>query len=145
VRKSCEYGGYSLHKDEADMMTAWIEKQGEQKTTDTDNKFIRMRETKPKDISEFLDRLTTVEQEFLWEHIAKIRELDKEEQKSSWSEEDKRIMLAISQLLKDCESENGWNCVYSNDREVFFVDIEKWLQSLNKGRLGNQPKNRCKH
>jgi hypothetical protein len=40
-----------------------------------------MRETKPKDISEFLDRLTTVEQEFLWEHIAKIRELDKQEQK----------------------------------------------------------------
>ena len=53
----------------------------EQKPADIDNKFIRMRETKPKDISEFLDRLTTVEQEFLWEHIAKIRELDKEEQK----------------------------------------------------------------
>ena len=53
----------------------WLEKLG-----DIDNKFIRMRETKPKDISEFLDRLTTVEQEFLWEHIAKIRELDKEEQ-----------------------------------------------------------------
>lgn len=60
---------------------AWLDKQGEQKSTDTDNKFIRMRETKPKDISEFLDRLTTVEQEFLWEHIAKIRELDKDEQK----------------------------------------------------------------
>ena len=59
------------------------EKQGEQRFADTDNKFIRMRETKPKDISEFLDRLTTVEQEFLWEHIAKIRELDKEEQKSA--------------------------------------------------------------
>jgi hypothetical protein len=59
---------------------AWLEKQ-EQKPTNTDNKFIRMRETKPKDISEFLDRLTTVEQEFLWEHIAKIRELDKQEQK----------------------------------------------------------------
>ena len=58
-----------------------IEKQGEQKPADIDNKFIRMRETKPKDISEFLDRLTTVEQEFLWEHIAKVRELDKEEQK----------------------------------------------------------------
>ena len=54
------------------------------------------------------------------------------EQKSSWSEEDKRIMSAILQLLKDCESENGWNCVYSNDREVFFVDIEKWLQSLKE-------------
>lgn len=62
-------------------LMSWIEKQGEHKPTDIDNKFIRMRETKPKDISEFLDRLTTVEQEFLWEHIAKIRELDKEEQK----------------------------------------------------------------
>ena len=51
--------------------------------------------------------------------------IKKGEQKSSWSKEDKRIMSAISQLLKDCESENGWNCVYSNDREVFFVDIEK--------------------
>ena len=62
-------------------LIAWLEKQCEQKFSDIDNKFIRMRETKPKDISEFLDRLTTVEQEFLWEHIAKIRELDKEEQK----------------------------------------------------------------
>ena len=60
---------------------AWLEKQGEQKFSDIDNKFIRMRETKPKDISEFLDRLTTVEQEFLWDHIEKIRKLDKEEQK----------------------------------------------------------------
>ena len=60
---------------------AWLKKQGEQKPDDANNRFIRMRETKPKDISEFLDRLTTVEQEFLWEHIAKIRELDKEEQK----------------------------------------------------------------
>ncbi len=37
VRKSYEYGGYSLHKDEADMMTDWIEKQ-EQKTTDEEIK-----------------------------------------------------------------------------------------------------------
>ena len=68
--------------DKAKWLT-WLEKQGEQISADADNKFIRMRETKPKDISEFLDRLTTVEQEFLWEHIAKIRELDKEEQKSA--------------------------------------------------------------
>lgn len=53
-------------------------------------------------------------------------------------EEDKRIILAISQLLKDCESENGWNCVYSNDEEVFFVDIENYLQSL-KNRIVSQP------
>lgn len=49
---------------------------------------------------------------------------------TTWSEEDKIITSAILQLLKGCESENGWNCVYSNDREVFFVDIEKWLKSL---------------
>lgn len=40
-----------------------------------------IRKTKPKNIAEFLQRLTLEEQEFLWEHIAKIRELDKEEQK----------------------------------------------------------------
>lgn len=38
-----------------------------------------IRKTKPKNIGEFLQRLTLKEQEFLWEHIAKIRELDKEE------------------------------------------------------------------
>ena len=80
VIKSAQNGGMALHKWESQQMIAWLEKQGE-KPTDTDSKFTGMREIKPKDISEFLDRLTTVEQEFLWEHIAKIRELDKEEQK----------------------------------------------------------------
>lgn len=50
--------------------------------------------------------------------------------KQEWSEEDETITSALSQLLKDCESDNNWNCVYSNDREVFFADIEKWLKSL---------------
>jgi len=68
-------------KADIDKNIAWLEKQGKQRSDDIDNKFIRMRETKPANIAEFLDRLTTVEQEFLWEHIAKIRELDKEEQK----------------------------------------------------------------
>lgn len=30
VKKSNEYGGYALHKDEADRMITWLEKQGEQ-------------------------------------------------------------------------------------------------------------------
>ena len=34
---------------------------------------------KPKDISEFLQRLTTEEQEFLWEHIEKVKKLEREE------------------------------------------------------------------
>lgn len=51
-------------------------------------------------------------------------------QKPAWSEEDETIISALSQLLKDCELENNWNCVYSNDREVFFVDIVNWLKSL---------------
>ena len=59
--------------------------------------------------------------------------------KQEWSEEDERIILAISQLLKDCESENGWNCVYSNDREVFFADIKNYLQSF-KNRITPQSK-----
>ena len=32
VKKSNEYGGYALHKDEADRMINWLEKQGEQKS-----------------------------------------------------------------------------------------------------------------
>ena len=65
------------------------------------------------------------------------------EQNTAWSKEDERIILAISQLLKDCKSENGWNCVYSNDREVFFADIENYLQSL-KNRIISQPKQEWK-
>lgn len=34
VKKSCEQGGYALHKYEADRMLAWLEKQGEQNPTD---------------------------------------------------------------------------------------------------------------
>ena len=86
---------------------AWLEKKGEQKSADTDNKFIRMRETKPKDISEFLDRLTTVEQEFLWEHIAKIRELDKNEQKPADKVEPKF-------------HEGDW--IITNKKHVWYVD-----------------------
>lgn len=52
------------------------------------------------------------------------------EKPTAWSEENETIASALSQLLKDCESENGWNCVYYNDREVFFVDMENWLKSL---------------
>lgn len=101
----------------------WLEKQGEQKPHNIDNKFIRMRETKPKDISEFLDRLTTVEQEFLWEHIAKIRELDKEEQKSAWSEEDETKINYLIALLQ--------NCTMNNDAlRVMNEGIEDWLKSL---------------
>lgn len=103
---------------------SWIEKQGEQKAVDTDNKFIRMRETKPKDISEFLDRLTTVEQEFLWEHIAKIRELDKEEQKSAWSEEDEKDFNTAIQHI-----ENYVNNTPSSQRPEIWADITK-LKSL---------------
>lgn len=94
------------------------EKQGEQNPTDNDNKFIRMRETKPKDISEFLDRLTTVEQEFLWEHIAKIRELDKEEHNSAWSEEDETVLNNLIYALA--------NDRISNNRDEYV----NWLKSL---------------
>ena len=113
-------------------MRVWLEKQ-EQKPTNTDNKFIRMRETKPKDISEFLDRLTTVEQEFLWEHIAKIRELDKEEQKSAdniessaqnkpWSEEDEEI---LKDIITDVKFEG-----YNNDMQANSYKKINWLKSL---------------
>ena len=39
VRKSYEYGGYSLHKDEADMITAWLEKQGKRPINKVEPKF----------------------------------------------------------------------------------------------------------
>lgn len=38
------------------------------------------REGKPKDIAEFLNRLTVEEQEFLWEHIEKIKQLEREDE-----------------------------------------------------------------
>ena len=95
-------------EDEAKEMIYWLEKQGEQKHDNMDNKFIRMRENKPKDISEFLDRHTTVEQEFLWEHIAKIRELDKEEQKPAWSEEDERDFDIVRGIIyNSCNAEDA--------------------------------------
>jgi hypothetical protein len=43
--------------------------------------FPKVRENKPNDISEFLSRLTNVEQEFLWEHIEKVKQLDREDVK----------------------------------------------------------------
>jgi len=85
-----------------DSWLSWLEKQGEQKPADMDNKYLRMRETKPTNIAEFLDRLTTVEQEFLWEHIEKVKKLDREdrEQKPAWSEEDDAVLDALIRHLE---------------------------------------------
>ena len=105
---------------------AWLEKQNEQKPV------IEM-----KTVSESLGFTTQKECDDYNKMVTDlIMSYDgKGEQKPAWTEDDERIILAISQLLKDCESENGWNCVYSNDREVFFADIENWLKSL-KDRVG---------
>ena len=48
---------------------------------ENDWKFVESSEKskKPKDISEFLQRLTTEEQEFLWEHIEKVKKLERED------------------------------------------------------------------
>ena len=50
--------------------------------------------------------------------------------KQEWSEEDEEMRAAVLQLITDSEKENGWNCVYCNDKEIYFSDIIGWLQSL---------------
>jgi len=85
----------------SDSVIAWLEKQGEQKPADIDNKFLRMRETKPANIAEFLDRLTTVEQEFLWEHIEKVKKLDREQKPAEWTSRDDDMLNSITYTL-DC-------------------------------------------
>ena len=93
---------------------AWLEKQ--------DKKPTEIRETKPKDISEFLNRLNTVEQEFLLEHIAKIRELDKEEQNpADWSKEDDyNLQCCVAKVQYDID-----NGRIGRNRELL-----TWLKSL---------------
>jgi len=49
---------------------------------------------------------------------------------STWSEKDKEMCAAVLQLIADSEKENGWNCVYCNDKEVHFSDIIAWFNSL---------------
>ena len=109
---------------------AWLENQGEQ------NLPIEKLPFEMKTVSESLGFTTQKESDDYNKMVTDlIMSDDKGEQKPAWTEDDERIILAISQLLKDCESENGWNCVYSNDREVFFADMENWLKSL-KDRVG---------
>lgn len=109
---------------------AWLENQGEQ------NLPIEKLPFEMKTVSESLGFTTQKEcDDYNKMATDLIMSDDKGEQKSAWTEDDERIILAISQLLKDCESENGWNCVYPNDREVFFADMENWLKSL-KDRVG---------
>lgn len=110
----------------------WVEKQSEQKLSDIDNKFIRMRETKPKDISEFLDRLTTVEQEFLWEHIAKIRDLDKEEQKSHSEILEKQGEPADK--VEQKFHEGDWLCENEPNNYARFIQILEIVNVQGKNR-----------
>jgi len=50
--------------------------------------------------------------------------------KQEWSEEDEKMRAAVLQLITDSEKENCWNCVYCNDKEIYFSDIISWLKSL---------------
>lgn len=74
------YSGCYLTNDSltelANHFAKWQEKKDEIELI-----FPKVRENKPSDISEFLDRLTTVEQEFLWEHIEKVKKLEREDVK----------------------------------------------------------------
>ena len=98
-----------------------------------------MRETKPKDISEFLDRLTTVEQEFLWEHIAKIRELDKEEQKPTNNVEPRfkdRYTWKPSEGQLEClgyaieKAEKDWSPLTNNKTYLTLKALKEQLEKL---------------
>ena len=40
------------------------------------------------------------------------------------------MRAAVLQLITDSEKENCWNCVYCNDKEIYFSDIISWLKSL---------------
>ena len=50
--------------------------------------------------------------------------------KQEWSEEDEKMRAAVLQLITDSEKENSWNCVYCNDKEIYFSDIIAWLNFL---------------
>ena len=49
---------------------------------------------------------------------------------TEWSEEDEKMRAAVLQLITDSEKENCWNCVYCNDKEIYFSDIISWLKSI---------------
>ena len=108
----------TIDEETGKRMLDWLEKQGEI----------------TKEWSEM--KINTIQAE-LQDMVDLKHKTEQGEQKPAWSEEDETITSALSQLLKDCELENNWNCVYSNDREVFFVDMENWLNSL-------RPQNRWK-
>ena len=58
----------------------------------------------------------------------------KPQPKQEWGDEDKIIADAINKLIKDVESENGWNCIYNKDGlEIKFNSIRNWLKSI-RGR-----------
>ena len=65
------------------------------------------------------------------ENIKYLKSLkDKVRPKQEWSEEDEKMRAAVLQLITDSEKENGWNCVYCNDKEIYFSDIIAWFKSL---------------
>ena len=119
IKHRCEYAASELEN-----WLAWLEKQKEQKpdcvckdaieivsddkVEEIGARFMRMRETKPTNIGEFLDRLTTVEQEFLWEHIEAVKKLDRKEKQKEQkpvepagklSRQDYLYQLLIDQLI----------------------------------------------
>ena len=97
VRKSYEYGGYSLHKDEADMMTAWLEKQAEhanfRNKIEVGDKVTRNRDGVLVNLSQ-LNR------------VAKKDEKQSEQKPDtncllSWSEIDGKMFQSLESIVKD--------------------------------------------
>ena len=69
-----------------------------------------------------------VEDRNLASWIISIKNRIQPQPKRGWSEEDEKMYAAVLQLITDSEKENGWNCVYCNDKEIYFSDIIAWLK-----------------
>ena len=65
-----------------------------------------------------------------WMSIPQLNNKNIIEQNPAWSEEDEKMRAAVLQLITDSEKENGWNCVYCNDKEIYFSDIIAWFKAL---------------
>lgn len=113
VKKSNEYGGYALHKWEADKMLAWLEKQGGQKP--------------------YGQRQECVDCQFNYAGECKGScAMKRGKQKpTEWSEEDNRILYNVKAYIGYAAGQRGV-------KDELFKEANEWLNSLPIGFVYNK-------
>jgi hypothetical protein len=138
VRTVESFGPKSANPKMFNDMLAWLEKQrpifsdSEQRDPwEYIEKFKKLYGHYPKDA----DEISVIVSEMVKKANSTMSEKDEINKgftRMMLKEENKKMISAIYQVILDSQNENGWNCVYCDDRKISYESIKNWLESLKK-------------